>query len=200
MQKALERHVAGSARVLPIILRPCDWETAPFGKIQALPKEGKPVTTWSNRDQAFTDIAKSIRQVIATLNEDPSGMPSPSASTSKKTTQTGEKPMPNATVTLSTAILKKALDRYYKELESYKGKADHELAIRTAFQNVLAETARHVGWTLIPEQTLPNGTRPDATLRDDYFARGYWEAKGPDLDLEREIADKIKKGYPLTNI
>ena len=91
-------------------------------------------------------------------------------------------------------MLKKALDRYYKELESYKGKADYELAVRTAFQNLLAETARSVGWTLIPEQTLPNGLRPDGTLRDDYFARGYWEAKGPGSDLEKEIDEKIKKG------
>ncbi len=196
----MERHVEGSARVLPIILRPCDWETAPFGKLQALPKEGKPVTTWSNRDQAFTDIAKGLRKVIDTLNEAPSGVLSPNVSTSKKKTQTGEKPMPNAVAPLTTPILKKALDRYYKELESYKGKADYELAVRTAFQNLLAETARHVSWTLIPEQALPNGARPDGTLRDDYFARGYWEAKGPDKDLEREIADKIRKGYPLTNI
>ena len=36
--------------------------------------------------------------------------------------------------------------------------------------------------------------------RDDFFARGYWEAKGPDKDLEKEIAEKIKKGYPITNI
>ena len=200
MQKAMERHVEGSARVLPIILRPCDWETAPFGKLQALPKEGKPVTTWSNRDQAFTDIAKGIRKVIARLNEAPSGIPSPHVPTSKKKTQTGEKPMPNAVATLTTPMLKKALDRYYKELESYKGKADYELAVRTAFQNLLAETARHVNWTLIPEQRLPSGVQPDGTLRDEFFARGYWEAKGPDKDLEREIADKIKKGYPLTNI
>jgi predicted helicase len=199
MQRAMERHVAGEARVLPIILRPCDWETAPFGKLQALPKDGRPVTTWSNRDQAFTDIAKGIRKVIDTLNGAPSGMLSSHISTSKKNTQTGEKPMPNASMTLTTPILKKALDRYYKELESYKGKADYELAVRTAFQNLLAETARHVSWTLIPEQTLPSGARPDGTLRDNYFARGYWEAKGPDKDLEREIADKIKKGYPLTN-
>ena len=200
MQRAMERHVEGSARVLPIILRPCDWETAPFGKLQALPKDGKPVTTWSNRDQAFTDIAKGLRKVIATLNEAPSGKLSPHVSTSKKQTQTGEKPMPDAVAPLTPPMLKKALERYYKELESYKGKADYELAVRTAFQNLLAETARHVNWTLIPEQALPNGARPDGTLRDDYFARGYWEAKGPDKDLEREIAEKIKKGYPLTNI
>jgi predicted helicase len=108
--------------------------------------------------------------------------------------------MSGAVATLTPPILKKALDRYYKELETLKGKADYELAVRTPFQNLLAETARYVSWTLIPEQAIPGGARPDGTLRDEFFARGYWEAKGPDKDLEKEIADKIKKGYPLTNI
>src|SRR5919205_442800 len=48
---AMERHEAGEARVVPIILRPCDWSGAPFGKLQALPKNAKPVTTWSNKDE-----------------------------------------------------------------------------------------------------------------------------------------------------
>ena len=42
---------------------------------------------------------------------------------------------------LSTPVLKKAIDRYYKELDEYKGRADYELAVRTAFLNLLAETA-----------------------------------------------------------
>ena len=63
IKRAMERHEAGSARVIPVILRPVDWHTAPFGKLQALPSNGKPVTTWKNRDEAFTDIARGIREV-----------------------------------------------------------------------------------------------------------------------------------------
>ena len=55
---AMERHEAGDARVIPVILRACDWQSAPFGKLQALPKDAKPVTSWGNQDEAFTDIAK----------------------------------------------------------------------------------------------------------------------------------------------
>jgi hypothetical protein len=44
MQRAMERHREGSARAIPIILRLCDWKTAPFGGLKALPKDGKPVT------------------------------------------------------------------------------------------------------------------------------------------------------------
>jgi hypothetical protein len=57
---ALERHEAGSARVIPIILRPCPWDVAPFAKLQALPKDAKPLTQLVDRDQATLDIARAI--------------------------------------------------------------------------------------------------------------------------------------------
>jgi hypothetical protein len=68
MNKALERHSNGSARVIPIILSPVDWQTSPLGKLQALPREGKPITTWSNRNSAFVDVVRGIRKVIEAFN------------------------------------------------------------------------------------------------------------------------------------
>jgi TIR domain len=64
MGRALQRHEAGEARVIPIILRPVDWEKTPLKKIQALPTGGKPITNWSNRDNAFLDVARGIGKVI----------------------------------------------------------------------------------------------------------------------------------------
>jgi tetratricopeptide (TPR) repeat protein len=64
MVRALERHDHNDARVIPIILRPVDWQSSPFGKLQALPTNGKPITTWRNRDEAFLAIAKGIRAII----------------------------------------------------------------------------------------------------------------------------------------
>lgn len=64
MTLAMAKHEARTARVIPIILRPCDWHSAPFGKLKALPKDGKPVTAWSNRDEAFLDIAKGMRAIV----------------------------------------------------------------------------------------------------------------------------------------
>ena len=64
MQRALERHKANEARVIPILLRPVDWDKAPFAHLQALPTGAKPVSTWRNRDAAFTDVAAGIRRVI----------------------------------------------------------------------------------------------------------------------------------------
>ena len=68
MNKAMERHEAGEALVIPILIRPVDWEDAPFDKLQMLPRGAKAVTKWLNRDEAFEDIAKSIRIAVNELH------------------------------------------------------------------------------------------------------------------------------------
>jgi hypothetical protein len=64
LKRALERHDAGTARVIPVLLRECDWRSAQFAKLQALPRSGKPVMSWRNRDKAWSDIAQGIREII----------------------------------------------------------------------------------------------------------------------------------------
>src|SRR5438270_250774 len=58
VEVALERHKAGTARVIPIILKPADWQHTPLGQLQALPEEGKPVTQWSDQDAAFDKVVQ----------------------------------------------------------------------------------------------------------------------------------------------
>jgi hypothetical protein len=64
VERAMQMHESGAARVIPVILRPVDWKDAPFSKLLALPKDGKPVTRWSNRDSAFLNITEGIRSVL----------------------------------------------------------------------------------------------------------------------------------------
>jgi hypothetical protein len=71
MQRAMERHEAREARVIPVILRPVDWQGAPFGKLQALPTDGKPITNWPNQDAAFVNVARGIRAVAQELTGRP---------------------------------------------------------------------------------------------------------------------------------
>lgn len=103
--------------------------------------------------------------------------------------------------TLAAQPKPKDIKEYYTALEAYEKQGiTHEGALRSAFQNLLAETGRRTGWTLIPELTS-GSIRPDGTFRDEYFLnRGYWEAKDTNDNLEVEIEKKIAKGYPLTNI
>ncbi len=63
LKRAIERNDLGNARVIPIILRPCDWKELPFGKLLALPKDGKPVTKFPDLDDAFLQITQGIREV-----------------------------------------------------------------------------------------------------------------------------------------
>jgi TIR domain/ATPase family associated with various cellular activities (AAA) len=69
MARAMARHEAGEARVVPIILRPCLWEHAPFAKLQALPTGARPVTTWRSSDEAFVSIVKGIRLICEDIRQ-----------------------------------------------------------------------------------------------------------------------------------
>src|SRR5450759_3360144 len=79
----------------------------------------------------------------------------------------------------------------------------HELALRPAFQNLLAGSATLYGWTFISEPTVRVGThtiRPDGLVRDgNNFPRGYWEAKDSRDNLEKEIDRKLRSDYPSQN-
>jgi hypothetical protein len=99
----------------------------------------------------------------------------------------------------------KAIQAYYETLKVYREHdVGHETALRSAFQNLLAEIAKSRHWLLVPEQSSRAGGKrvvPDGTLYDhNNLHRGYWEAKDTDDHLDAEIAKKIKKGYPLSNI
>lgn len=67
MKRAIERHESGEARVIPVILHPCDWHSASFGKLMATPTDGKPVSKHPNQHDAFLDIVTSIRSVATEL-------------------------------------------------------------------------------------------------------------------------------------
>src|SRR4051794_7454516 len=108
---------------------------------------------------------------------------------------------------MSRALIKpthKPIREYYRGLETYRAhKVKHEGALETAFQRLLADTAKQHGCDLIPKQKIKVAGHtlfPDGTLRDVFSTRrGFWEAKDTDDDLDAEIAKKIAKGYPLTN-
>ncbi len=91
---AIKRHEAREARVIPVILRPCDWTTTPFGKLRALPKDATPVTKWDNQDEAFLDIAKGIRRVAEEIRRAVEKEPQPGASTHASTQAESIKPAP----------------------------------------------------------------------------------------------------------
>jgi len=73
MERAMSMHKDGRASVVPIVVRPVDWTAAPFAKLRLLPKDGRPITSWKNRDEAYLDIARGIRTGIENIGSQPTG-------------------------------------------------------------------------------------------------------------------------------
>jgi len=65
---AMQKHEAKEARVIPILLRPTDdWKSAPFGKLQALPRNERAVISWRIRDEALAEVVRGIREAVGKL-------------------------------------------------------------------------------------------------------------------------------------
>ncbi len=64
MKHALARHQEGKAQVVPIIVRTVNWQSTELGRLQALPKDGKPVDRWTVKDAAWANVEEGIRSII----------------------------------------------------------------------------------------------------------------------------------------
>ncbi|MDO7173314.1 toll/interleukin-1 receptor domain-containing protein [Mariniflexile sp. AS56] len=64
LAEAMKRHEAGTAFVVPVILRSCKWTSMPFAKLQALPKNARPISDYDDKDVAFTEVATGIERLV----------------------------------------------------------------------------------------------------------------------------------------
>lgn len=69
MARAFERHHAGDAVVIPVIVRPCDWMHPPLNELKAVPKDGKPITVWPEIDTPMLQVAQAVRKAAGRLSE-----------------------------------------------------------------------------------------------------------------------------------
>lgn len=134
MLRAIERHETGLSIVIPVILRACDWHDAPFGGLMATPKDGKPITQWSDIDSAFLDVTTAIKAALRKRGADPAvrNMPAP-----KQASARGES-RPHADIRSSNLRVAKRFtdrdkDRFLHEAFEYLAKF---------FENSLDELAR----------------------------------------------------------
>lgn len=58
LRRAIEKHEHGSAKIIAIIVRACDWSSCEFSKFQAVPKDAKPISLWTDKDSAWLDATK----------------------------------------------------------------------------------------------------------------------------------------------
>jgi hypothetical protein len=64
MRRALERHAAGSALVIPVLLRPMSIAGQPWAHLQGVPRDLRAVTLWPNQDEALACV---VREVLAAI-------------------------------------------------------------------------------------------------------------------------------------
>ena len=71
LKRAMERHEAGNACVIPIVIRPAVWKNTPIAKLQAFPKDAKAITSWANQDEAFVNVVEGIQAAVDRLSQLP---------------------------------------------------------------------------------------------------------------------------------
>lgn len=64
IKKSIERYDKGEIQIVPIIVRPCDFNSFFFKKFQALPQNAKAISTWDDKDEAWSNILEGLKRVI----------------------------------------------------------------------------------------------------------------------------------------
>jgi len=82
-KRALQMQEEGSLIIVPVIVEPCDWQNTPFSKFKALPKDGKAISTWDNKNTAFLDVTQNIRKLVQAGISKPDRIRSGSVQTSR---------------------------------------------------------------------------------------------------------------------
>jgi len=115
--QALARHANGSAIVIPVIVRPADWQHTVLGSLQALPTGGRAVTEWDNEDSAWVNVVTGLRRAITDHVREPAGGTTPGDPelTTRMLVSQGEGLLwigrgQDAVATLDAAIAKQPLD------------------------------------------------------------------------------------------
>jgi hypothetical protein len=65
MAGALRRHTAGSALVIPVVLRPVAAAAGqPWAELQGVPRDLRPVTLWPDLDEALATVAREVLEAL----------------------------------------------------------------------------------------------------------------------------------------
>ena len=67
--QALAKHIPPEGYIIPVLLHEVDWEHSDFGQLAPLPANGMPISSWSNRNAAYVNVVKGIREILAAHNQ-----------------------------------------------------------------------------------------------------------------------------------
>lgn len=122
MGRAIRRHKDGAMRIVPVIVEPCDWKSSPLLPFKALPRDGKPITEWTNQNNAFLDIVEELRRLIK---------PKPVDTAHKDSTQINTAPSTRG--------------------RKYRQKRDFDVIDKSEFQRAAFETMRNCFQAFVAE-------------------------------------------------
>jgi hypothetical protein len=165
MKLALKRHRLHTARVLPIILRPADWQSTPLGKLQVLPKDGKPIVSWSSIDEGLLDVARGIRIIIEEMRKNEKQLK-------------GESPVSS----IRREIVKRKTEPVLPHLSENKRSEERETKTTTLSANTLKDKKLNLRFlTLTPEELI-------ARYREESLLTLAIEL--PDISLPQAVTDE----------
>lgn len=139
MARAMERNEAGSARVIPVIIDPCDWHSAPFGSLLAMPQDGKPVSKFPNVHDAFLQVTNAVRRAVAFDTTDDSPEASTLVVPTKGARLVSENPR-SSNLRIRKQFSERDRDRFRDETFQYMGRFFEESLRELEFRNETIET------------------------------------------------------------
>ncbi len=143
MSRALERHRENAARVIPVILHPCDWKSLPFGKLNAVPKDGKPVSKYPNQHDAFLEVTLAIRDAAREAAQEFDGVESDAVAASPAESQTARGASPSSARTVTeTRSSNLRVKKTFTQREKDKFEREAYEYIEKFFENCLSELER----------------------------------------------------------
>lgn len=70
LARALQRHRAGEAKVIPVIVHPCDWKNSPLGFLRATPQDGRPISKFPNVHDGYHQVVEDLRNALDDFSDD----------------------------------------------------------------------------------------------------------------------------------
>lgn len=67
IKHALERYERKEVKIVPVIVRPCDFDSLPLNKHLAVPTGRKPIIRWDDRDEAYLDVVTNIKRMLGLI-------------------------------------------------------------------------------------------------------------------------------------
>lgn len=67
---ALDLYNCGLVKLIPILLRACEWRASSIARFQMIPRDCRPITEWSNQADAWAEVVNSIRTIAEQVRQD----------------------------------------------------------------------------------------------------------------------------------